>query len=105
MADNHVRFTLGSHILFGSLDFLYMGVDHNLVLLSPSMLVDRASFSGSDEHVRDLDPTGVEGECLLPSPAESHGSPTNVDSIFESMVGLCVHANEAQAFRGYTCRV
>jgi hypothetical protein len=33
MADHRVRFTLGSHIRFGSLDFLYMGVDHDLVLL------------------------------------------------------------------------
>jgi hypothetical protein len=73
MADHHIRFTLGSHIRFGSLDFLCMGVDHG------------------------LDPTGVEGDCVLPSPAESLSSPTNVDSISESMVGFCLHANKAQA--------
>jgi hypothetical protein len=33
MADHCIRFTLGSHIRFGSLDFLCMGVDHDLVLL------------------------------------------------------------------------
>jgi hypothetical protein len=33
MADHRVRFTLGSHIQFGSLDFLCMGMDHDLVLL------------------------------------------------------------------------
>jgi hypothetical protein len=100
MADHHVRFTLGSHIRFGSLDFLCMGVDHDLVLLPPSMSVDRASVLGSDECVGDLDPIDMEGECTLPSPAKSLGSPTNVDSISESMVGLCLHANEAQASRG-----
>jgi hypothetical protein len=33
MADHRVRFTLGSHIWFGSLDFLYIGVGNDLVLL------------------------------------------------------------------------
>jgi hypothetical protein len=100
MADHHVHFTLGSHIWFGSLDFLYTGVDHDLVLLPPSVSIDHASFPGSDEQVRDLDPTGVEGKCVPPSPTESLGSPANVDSIFELMAGLCLHANEAQAPRG-----
>jgi hypothetical protein len=100
MADHHVHFTLGSHIWFGSLDFLCTGVDHDLVLLPPSVSIDRASFPGSDEHVGYLDPTGMEGKCVLSSPAESLGSPTNVDSISESMAGLCLHANEAQAPRG-----
>jgi hypothetical protein len=67
MADHHVHFTLGSHVWFGSLDFLYMGVDHDLVLVSPFVPVDWASFLGSNEHVGDLDPTSVEGECVLPS--------------------------------------
>jgi hypothetical protein len=100
MADHHVRFTLGSHIPFGSLDFLCTGVDHDLVLLPPSVPVDHASFPGFDEHVGDLDPIGVEGESVLPSPAESLGSPANVNSISESMVGLCLHANEARASGG-----
>jgi hypothetical protein len=97
MADHRVRFTLGSHIRFGSLNFLCMGVDHDLVLLPLSVPLDSASPSGSDERVRDLDPIGVEGECALPSPAESLDSPANIDSIVESMAGLCLHANEAQA--------
>jgi hypothetical protein len=99
MADHCVRFTLGFHIQFGSLDFLCMGVD-DLVLLPPSISVDRASFPCSNDRVGDLDPTGVEGECVPPSLAESLGSPANVDSISESMVGLCQHANEAQAYMG-----
>jgi hypothetical protein len=88
MADHGVCFTLCSHIRFGSLDFLYMGVDHNLVPLPPSVPVDLASLPGSNKRVRDLDPTGTEGECALPSLVESLGSPTNVDSIFESMDGF-----------------
>jgi hypothetical protein len=100
MADHRLGFTLGSHIRFGSLDFLYMGVDHDLVPLPPSMSVDLMSLSGSDERVRDLDPTDTKGECTSPSPIESLGSPANIGSIFESMIGLCLHANEAQAFGG-----
>jgi hypothetical protein len=97
MADHRVCFTMGSHILFESLDFLCMGVNHDLVLLPPSMLVDQACLLGSNKHVEDLDPTGAEGECALPSPIESLGSPANVDSIFESMIGFCLHADEARA--------
>jgi hypothetical protein len=100
MADHRVRFTLGSHIRFGSLDFLYMGVDHDLVLLPPSVLVDHVSLPGSDERARDLDPTDAEGECAPPSPAESLGSPANVDSISELMVGLCLYADEARVSGG-----
>jgi hypothetical protein len=74
-------------------------VDHDLVLLPPSVPVDSASPSGSNKCVRDLDPTGVE-ECVLPSPAKSPGSPSNIDSITELMVGLCLYANEAQASGG-----
>jgi hypothetical protein len=77
-----------------------MGVDHDLVLLPPSMLVDLASSPGSDEHDGDLDPTDAEGECVPPSPAESPDSLANIDSITESMAGLCLHANEAQASGG-----
>jgi hypothetical protein len=40
MASHRTRFTLDSHIQFGSLDFLYTRVDHDLVLLPPSMPVD-----------------------------------------------------------------
>jgi hypothetical protein len=100
MAIHRVRFTLGSHIWFGNLDFLYTGVDHDLVLLPPYMPINLVSPPGSDERVRDLDPTGMEGECALPSPDESLGSPTNISSISESMAGLCLHANEAQTSGG-----
>jgi hypothetical protein len=40
--DGHprIRFALGSHIQFGSLDFLCIGVDYDLVLLPPSVDID-----------------------------------------------------------------
>jgi hypothetical protein len=77
-----------------------MGVDHDLVQLPPFVPIDHASLLGSDERVGDLDPIGVEGESTPPPPAESLGTPTNVDSIFKSMVGLCLHSNEARASGG-----
>jgi hypothetical protein len=61
MADHRVQFALGYHIRFGSLDFLYMGVDHDLVLLPPSMLVDPTFPLGSNECIRELDPASTEG--------------------------------------------
>jgi hypothetical protein len=76
-----------------------MGVDHDLVLLPPSMMVDSASPSGFNKRVRDLDPTGVE-ECVLPSLTESPSSPSNVDSVTELVVGLYLYANEAHASGG-----
>jgi hypothetical protein len=100
MADHHVCFTLGSHIQFGSLDFLHTGVDHDLVLLPSSMLVDPASPLGSDERVEDLDPTSTEGECVLPPPTRSSNSPADIDFVTKSMVGLCLHADEAHAYEG-----
>jgi hypothetical protein len=100
MADHRICFTLGSHIQFGSLDFLCTGVDHDMILLSPSMPVDPASPLGSDERIRDLDPVCTEEECVLPPPAGSPNSPADIDSITESMVGLCLHANEVQASKG-----
>jgi hypothetical protein len=95
MADHRVRFTLGSHIRFGSMDFLCTGVDHDLVLLPPSMSVDPASPLGSDERVGDLDPFGTEGECVPPTPTESFDSPADVDSITKLIAGLGLHAIEA----------
>jgi hypothetical protein len=100
MVDRRVRFTLGSHIRFGSLNFLCTGVDHDMLLLPPSVPVDSASPSSSDECIGDLDPTGMERECVPPSPTESPDSPANVNSIFESMASLCLHANEAQTSEG-----
>jgi hypothetical protein len=99
MADHRGCFALGTHIQFGSLDFLCTGEDHDLVLFPPSVSDDLASPSGFNEHVGDLDPTGVE-ECVLPFLAKSPNSPSKVDSVTESMVGLCLYANEAQASRG-----
>jgi hypothetical protein len=43
MATLHIHFALGSHIRFGSLDFLSTGVDYDLVLLAPSINIDAIS--------------------------------------------------------------
>jgi hypothetical protein len=100
MVDHCVGFTPGSHIRFGSLDFFCMGVDHDLVQLPPSVPIHHVSLPGSDECIEDLDPIGVEGESTSPSPVESLDTPANVNSISESMGGLCLHANEARASGG-----
>jgi hypothetical protein len=62
--------------------------------------IDHASLPGFDERVGDLDPIGMEGEGASPYPVESLGTPANVDVISVSMVGLCLHANEAWASGG-----
>jgi hypothetical protein len=77
-----------------------MGVDHDLVQLPPSVPIHHASLLGFDECVGDLDPISVEGESASPSSVESLGTPANVNSISESMGGLCLHANEARASGG-----
>jgi hypothetical protein len=100
MVDHRVRFTLGSYIRFGRLDFLCMGVDYDLVLLLPSVPVDPASPPGFNECVRDLDPADMEGECVLPTPTRSSNSPADVDSVTELMVGLRLYANKVQASEG-----
>jgi hypothetical protein len=43
MAIPHICFALGSHIRFGSLDFLCTGVDYDLVLLPPFVDIDAIS--------------------------------------------------------------
>jgi hypothetical protein len=86
MATHRIRFTLGSHIRFGSLDFLCMGLDHDLVLLPPSVLVD---------HV-----TGTEEELIPLPPSGSVNPPSDIDSVTESMRSLHLHATEAQASEG-----
>jgi hypothetical protein len=97
MADHRICFTLGSYIWFGSLDFLCTGVDHDLILLPPSMLVHPASPPGSDERVGDLDPAGTEGEYVPPTPTKSSDSPADIDSVTKLIAGLRLHANEAHA--------
>jgi hypothetical protein len=42
----------------------------------------------------------MKGECVLPAPARSSDSPTNIDSITESIASLRLCANEAQASKG-----
>jgi hypothetical protein len=86
MASHHIRFTLGSHIRFGSLYFLCMGVDHDLVLLPPSILVDHVA--------------GTEEELILLPPYGSADPPSNVYSVTKLMGSLHLHATEVQASEG-----
>jgi hypothetical protein len=51
MATPRIRFTLGFHIRFGSLDFLCTGVDYDLVLLPPSVDIDAISKALSNLHL------------------------------------------------------
>jgi hypothetical protein len=86
MASHRTRFTLGSHIWFGSLDFLCTRVDHDLVLLPPFMAVDHVA--GTKEELIPLPPSG------------SADPPSDIDSVTESIGNLHLHATEAQAFEG-----
>jgi hypothetical protein len=51
MATPCIRFALGPHIRFGSLDFLYIGVDYDLVLLPPFVDIDAISKALSSLHL------------------------------------------------------
>ena len=73
MASHRIHFTLGSHIRFGSLDFLCTGVEYDLVLLPPSVPVDRAA--------------GTE-ELTMLHPFGPAGPPSDVDSVTKSMGSL-----------------
>jgi hypothetical protein len=43
MANPRIHFTLASHDWFGNLDFIYIGVDYDLVLLPPLVDIDAIS--------------------------------------------------------------
>jgi hypothetical protein len=43
MANPRIRFALGSHVWFGNLDFIYTGVDYDLVLLPPNIDINAIS--------------------------------------------------------------
>jgi hypothetical protein len=67
----------------------------------PSTSIHHAFLPGPDERIRGLDLVDMEGEgapssLVVPPP----GTPLNVNSISESMGGLCLHANEAWASGG-----
>jgi hypothetical protein len=84
-ASHCIHFTLGSHIWFGSIDFLCTGVDHDLVLLPPFVPVDYV----------------VDTKELIPLPPfGSVDPPFDVDSVTETMGSLHLHATEAQASKG-----
>jgi hypothetical protein len=64
------------------------------------MPVDPTAPPGSDKRVGDLDPANTEGGVHLATPTRSFDSPANVNSVIESMAGLRLHADEAQASEG-----
>jgi hypothetical protein len=43
MANRRILLALGSDVWFGKLDFIYTGVDYDLVLLSPNVDIDAVS--------------------------------------------------------------
>jgi hypothetical protein len=43
MANPRIRFALSSHVWFRNLDFIYTGVDYDLVLLPPNVDIDAIS--------------------------------------------------------------
>jgi hypothetical protein len=98
MANPRIHFTPGFHIWFGSLDFVWTGEDHDLVQLPPSVLTHHAFLLGPDERVGGLDLIDKEGESA-PS-VEPPDLLLDINSISESMGGLCLHANEARASGG-----
>jgi hypothetical protein len=51
MANPCIRVTLGSYVQFGNLDFLYTGVDYDLVLLPASVDINSISEALSNLHL------------------------------------------------------
>jgi hypothetical protein len=72
MANPRIRFTLGSHVRFGNLDFLYTGVDYDLVLLPPSIDIDAISEALSNLHLGTGEGQALENYC----PGSSQGKTT-----------------------------
>jgi hypothetical protein len=64
MANPHIRFTLGSHVRFGNLDFLYTTVDYDLVLLPPSVNINAISKALSNLRLCADDGQTLENDCL-----------------------------------------
>jgi hypothetical protein len=78
-ANPRIRFTLGSHVRFGNLDFLCTGVDYDLVLLPPSIDVDTIS-----EDLSSLRLCNNEGQALEnDSPGSSQGKTTQVGKLHD----------------------
>jgi hypothetical protein len=64
MANPRIRFTLGSHVWFGNLDFLCTGVDYDLVLLPPFIDNDVISEALSNLHLCTNEGQALENDCL-----------------------------------------
>jgi hypothetical protein len=64
MANPAICFTLGSHVRFGNLDFLYTGVDYDLVLLPPFVDIDAISEALSNLCLGTDEGQALENDCL-----------------------------------------
>jgi hypothetical protein len=79
MANPRIRFTLGSHVRFGNLDFLYTGVDNDLALLPPSVDIDAISEALSNLRLGTGEGQALENDCPGSSPGKTTqaGKPHN----------------------------
>jgi hypothetical protein len=64
MVNPRTYFTLGSHVQFGNLDFICMGVDYDLVLLPPSVDIDAISEALSNLRLGTDEGQALENDCL-----------------------------------------
>jgi hypothetical protein len=63
MANPCIRFTLGSHVQFGNLDFSCIGVDYNLVHLPPFVDIDAISEALSNLRLGTNEGQALENDC------------------------------------------
>jgi hypothetical protein len=62
MANPHIRFTLGSHVQFGNLDFICTEVDYDRVL-PPFIDIDAISEALSNLHLGMDEGQSLENDC------------------------------------------
>jgi hypothetical protein len=71
MVNPHIRFTLGSHVQFGNLDFIFTGVDYDLVL-PPNIDINAISEALSNLHLGTNEGQAPEND----RPGDSQGQAT-----------------------------
>jgi hypothetical protein len=72
MANPCIRFTLGSHVWFGNLDFLCTGVDYDLVLFPHSINISAISEALSNLRLGTGEGQALKNDC----PGSSQGKTT-----------------------------
>jgi hypothetical protein len=81
MANPRICFALASHVWFENLDFIYMGVDYDLVLLPPDVDVDAISKAlsnlrlgtGEGQALKNDRPGGFQGQTTPVGKPYDHG--------------------------------